>query len=73
MRPAGIYKSHDLMTYISQSATSDFGQFSMVKIFVIGSFLTSVDGSKLNFTRCSSTVGPAGSTVIPRIHASGWG
>ena len=47
MRPAGIYKSHDLMTYISQSA--DFGQFSMVKIFVIGRFLSSVDGSKLIF------------------------
>ena len=40
MRLAGIYKTHDLMAYISQSAhsllTSDFGQFSMVKIFVIG-------------------------------------
>ena len=29
--------------------TSDFGQFSMVKIFVIGRFLSSVDGSKLIF------------------------
>ena len=26
MRPAGIYKSHDLMTYISGPLTSDFGQ-----------------------------------------------
>ena len=48
MRPAGIYKSHDLMTSISQS-TTDFGQFSMVKIFVIARFLCSVDGSKLVF------------------------
>ena len=49
MRPAGIYKSHDLMTYISRSDNSDFGQFSMAKIFVIGTyrFLSSVDGSKL--------------------------
>ena len=29
--------------------TSDFGQFLMVKIFVIGRFLSSVDGSKLIF------------------------
>ena len=30
MRQAGIYKSHDLMTYISRS--SDFGQIIKVKI-----------------------------------------
>ena len=29
--------------------TSDFGQFSMIKIIVIGKFLSSVDGSKLIF------------------------
>ena len=29
--------------------TSDSGQFSMVKIFIIGRFLHSVDGSKLIF------------------------
>ena len=29
--------------------TEDFGQFSMVKIFVIGRFLSSTDGSKLIF------------------------
>ena len=49
MRPAGMYKSHDLMTYILRSANSDFGQFSMVKVFLIGRFLSSVDGSKLIF------------------------
>ena len=32
MRPAGIYKSHDLMTYIP--LTLDFGQIIKVKIFV---------------------------------------
>ena len=37
------------MTYISGLITSDFGQFSMAKIFVIGTFrfLSSVYGSKL--------------------------
>ena len=34
IRPAGIYKTHDLMTYISRFA--NFRLFSMVKIFVIG-------------------------------------
>ena len=29
--------------------TSDFDQFSMVKIFIIGRLLSSVDGSKLIF------------------------
>ena len=47
MRPAGLYKSHDLMTYISRSPNSS--QFSMVKSFVIGRFSSSVDGSKLIF------------------------
>ena len=32
MRTAGIYKNHDLMTYISGS--TDFGQIIKVKIFV---------------------------------------
>ena len=49
MRPTGIRNSHDLMTYVSRSANSNFGQFCMVKIFVIGRFLNSVDGSKLIF------------------------
>ena len=49
MRPAGIFKSHDLMTYISLSAKFRLGQFSMVKIFVINRFLSSIDGSKLIF------------------------
>ena len=50
MRPAGIYKSRDLMKYIFDGLlTSDFGQFSMVEIFVIGRFLSSVDGRKLIF------------------------
>ena len=45
MRPAEIYKSHDLMTYISQS--TDFGH--TVKIFVQGRILNSTDDSKLIF------------------------
>ena len=49
MRPEGIYKSHDLLTYISRSADLEFGQFSMVNSFVIGRFLTSTDSSKLIF------------------------
>ena len=49
MRPAGILKSHDLMTYISRSANFRLWQFSMVKIFVVGRFLSSVAGSKLIF------------------------
>ena len=49
MRLAGIFKSHDLMTYISWSANFRLWPFSMVKIFVIGRFLSSADGSKLIF------------------------
>ena len=45
----GIYKSHDLLTYISLSADSEFGWFSTVNIFIIGRFLSSTDGSKLIF------------------------
>ena len=45
MRPAGIYKSHDLLTYFSWSA--DFSRFCMVTIFVIGRFFNSTDGNKL--------------------------
>ena len=47
MRPTGIYKSHDLMTYISQSANFRLWPISMVKIFFIVRFLSFVDGSKL--------------------------
>ena len=36
MRPAGMYKGHDLMTYTSRSLTSDFGQIIKVKNFVKG-------------------------------------
>ena len=49
MRPAGTYKSHDLMTIFHGLLTSDSGQFSMIKIIVIGKFLSSIDGSKLIF------------------------
>ena len=42
-----IYKSHDRLTYILRLLTAKFGRFSMVKIFVIGRFLSSTDGSKL--------------------------
>ena len=34
MKPAGIYKTHDLLTYISWSTDFDFGQTIKVKIFV---------------------------------------
>ena len=43
MRPAGIYMSHDLMTYISWS--TDFGQIIKVKIFVQGKMLSSTNAS----------------------------
>ena len=42
-----MYKSHDLMPYISRSA--DFGQFSIGKTFVIGRLFSSTDGSRLKF------------------------
>ena len=45
MRPAGIHKSHDLMTYISRS--TDFGQITKVKIFVQGRI--SINGCKFIF------------------------
>ena len=38
MRPAAIYNNHDLMVIFHGLLTSDFGQFSIVKIFVIGRF-----------------------------------
>ena len=47
MRPAGTYKSHDLMTYISGPLTSDFGQIIKVEIFVQGRFSRPFNGSKL--------------------------
>ena len=43
MRLAGIYKSYDLMAYISRS--TDFKL--KVKIFVQGRILSSTDGSNL--------------------------
>ena len=50
MRPAGIYKSHDVMIYISRSANFRLWPiFSMIKIIVIGKFLSSIDVSKLIF------------------------
>ena len=49
MRPAGIYKSHDLMTYMSQSTDFGLGQVVKVKIFVQGRMLSSANGSKLIF------------------------
>ena len=47
MRPAGIYKSHDLLTYISWS--TDFGQIIKVKIFVQGRISRPIKDSKLIF------------------------
>ena len=49
MRPAGIYKSHDLMTYISRSANFRLWPISMIKIIFIGKFLSFINGSKLIF------------------------
>ena len=48
-RPAGIYKSHDLMTYISRSTDFGLGQIIKVKIFVQGKMLSSTNDSKLIF------------------------
>ena len=45
MRPAGIYKSHDLMTLFQGPLTSDFGQIIKVQ----GRILSSTNGSKLIF------------------------
>ena len=47
MKPAGIYKSHDLMTYISWS--TDFGQIIKDKIFVEGRISRPINGSKSLF------------------------
>ena len=47
MRPAVIYKSHDLMTYISRS--TDFGQIIKIKTFVQGRISRPSNGSKLIF------------------------
>ena len=46
MRP-GIYKSQDLMTYISRF--TDFGQIIKVKIFVQGRISRPINNSKLIF------------------------
>ena len=46
MRPAGIYKSYDLMTCISRSANFRLGP---ITIFVVCRFLSSVDRGKLVF------------------------
>ena len=46
MRPAGIYKSHGLMTYFTDSG---FGQIIKVKIFVQGRISRPINGSKLQF------------------------
>ena len=47
MRPAGLYKSHDLLAYISWSG--DFGLVIKVKIFVQGRISRPINGSKLIF------------------------
>ena len=36
MRPAGICNGHGLMTCVTRSTDSDFGQIIIVKIFVQG-------------------------------------
>ena len=47
MRPTGIYKNHDLMTY--GPLHLDFGQIIKVKIFVKGGISRPINGSKLLF------------------------
>ena len=64
MRPAGIYKSHDLLTYIHGLLTSDFGQFSMVNIVVLCRFLSYTDGRSWYFTRGFTSVSPAASALM---------
>ena len=58
MKPAGI-------------CTSDFGQFSMVNIFVVSRFFSSTDGSIFN--RGFTSVRPAVSAFMPNVHARGGG
>ena len=70
MRPAGIYKNRDLLTYISRSADFRLWLIFMFKIFVIGRFLSSADSSELIFYLC---VGPTVSAFMPRVHARGVG
>ena len=59
------------MTYILQSADLNCGQFSMVKIVVIGRFFSSMVASY--FTRSFTSVRPAGSAFILWVHAAGLG
>ena len=73
MRSAGIYKSHDLLTYIHGLLTANLGQFSMVKIFVIGRFLALLMVASSYFARGFTSVRPAASAFMPRVHAWGWG
>ena len=49
MRPAGIYKSHDLQTYISRSADFILWPIFHGNIFVKGRFVSITDGSELIF------------------------
>ena len=49
MRPAGVYKSHDLLTYISRSTDFVLCQIITVMIFVQGRISRPVNGSKLIF------------------------
>ena len=58
------------MTYILRSADLNCGQYSMVKIVVIGRFFSSVIAS-CYFTRRFTSVRPAGSAFILWVHAAG--
>ena len=51
MRPAGIYKTHDLLTYISRSTDLGLGPDHQckVKVFVQGRISRPINGSKLIF------------------------
>ena len=46
MRQTGIYKSHDIMIYISWSADLRPRPDIKIKTFVVSTFLSYTDGSK---------------------------
>ena len=71
MRPAGIHKSHDLLTCISRSADFRLERFSMVNIFVIGRFLSAATCMVAGW--CFTSVRPAVSTFMLSVHACGRG
>ena len=49
MRPAGIYKSHELLTYISRSTDFGLARLSKLRFFIQGRISRPINGSKLIF------------------------